>query len=149
MEKVAKILLISAIMLVVLASDVEGGRKLKDHKEENVDHPQNFIGGIGGTGIFPSPGFTGVGFGPSVFCTFPGGCTPTPTLPFNPITGGSPPHAQRSQPLLRLKIGTRESFWLWQKNYATLQLLSSQYIVLYYNSYQSTTYQSKVELVTL
>ena len=83
----AKLLLILAIVVVVLASDVEGGRKLKE-KKDNVDHPQNFLGGIGG--LFPSPGFAGVGFGPSGFCTFPGGCTPT--LPTNPGSGGSPPH---------------------------------------------------------
>ncbi|KAE9589543.1 hypothetical protein Lal_00000214 [Lupinus albus] len=92
MERVSKLFLILTIMVMVLASDVEGGgRKLKE--EKNVDHPQNFIGGIGGSGTFPGPGFTGVGFGPSIFCTYPGGCTQTPTLPFIPSTGGSPPHA--------------------------------------------------------
>ncbi|CAJ1977876.1 unnamed protein product [Sphenostylis stenocarpa] len=85
MEKVTKVLLVMLAMVVLLhAWDVEGGRLLKE--EENVDQPQNFIGPGGLGGIFPSPSpgfsFTGVGFGPNGFCTFPGGCTPTlPTLP--------------------------------------------------------------------
>ncbi|OIV91077.1 hypothetical protein TanjilG_17037 [Lupinus angustifolius] len=94
MEIVSKLLFLTlAMMVMILASDVEGaGRKLKE--AEKVDHTQNFIGGIGGTGTFPSPSFTGVVFGPSIFCTYPGGCTtPTPTLPFIPSAGGSPPHA--------------------------------------------------------
>ncbi|TKY52342.1 hypothetical protein E2542_SST23862 [Spatholobus suberectus] len=91
MERVAKVLVMLAM---VLASDVEGGRLLK---EENVDHPQNFLGSGGLGGIFPSPSpgfsFTGVGFGPSGFCTFPGGCSPSlPTIP-SVGSGGSPPHA--------------------------------------------------------
>ncbi|CAL0300150.1 unnamed protein product [Lupinus luteus] len=90
---VYKLLLLTLVMMMILASEyVEGaGRKLKE--AEKVDHPQNFIGGIGGTGTFPSPSFTGVVFGPSIFCTYPGGCTPTPTIPFIPSAGGSPPHA--------------------------------------------------------
>ncbi|KAK7269464.1 hypothetical protein RIF29_22190 [Crotalaria pallida] len=98
MEKEAKLLLLTlAIMVVVLASDVEGIRKVKEEKEERVYDKDNFIGGIGGTATFPGPGFTGVGFGPSIFCTYPGGCTSTttPTLPLTPIAGGvvgSPPH---------------------------------------------------------
>ncbi|KAK7278048.1 hypothetical protein RJT34_23070 [Clitoria ternatea] len=96
MKRVAKLLLMLAMVLAGITSDVEGGRLLK---EEKVDHPQNFLGGGGGGsglgGIFPSPGFsfTGVGFGPSGFCTFPsGGCTPIlPTIPA--VGGGSPPHA--------------------------------------------------------
>ncbi|KAK7392116.1 hypothetical protein VNO78_20543 [Psophocarpus tetragonolobus] len=92
MEKVSKVLVMVAVVLV---SNVEGGRLLK---EENVDHPQNFLGPGGLGGIFPSPSpgfsFTGVGFGPSGFCTFPGGCTPATTLPTIPGAGGSvPPHA--------------------------------------------------------
>lgn len=92
MKRVSKVLVVLAMVAVVLASEVEGGRKLKS-KEEKVDHPQSFLGGSGGGGlggIFPSPGFTGFGFGPSGFCTFPGGCTPT--LPINPGLG-TPPHA--------------------------------------------------------
>ncbi|KAK7344299.1 hypothetical protein VNO77_13745 [Canavalia gladiata] len=94
MGRVAKMLVMLAIVVVILASNVEGGRLLKGNKEENVKQPQNFLGG-GGSGLFPSPGFsfTGVGFGPSGFCTFPGGCTGTPTLPTFPGAGGSPPHA--------------------------------------------------------
>lgn len=90
MERVTKLLLVSAmvVLMLALASEVEGGRKLKS-KEEKVDHPQSFLGG-GMGGIFPSPGFAGFGFGPSGFCTFPGGCSPT--LLINP-GGGSPPHA--------------------------------------------------------
>lgn len=91
MERVAKVLVMMAIVLVVLGSDVEGGRVVKgEKKKENVDQPQNFLGGIGGSGVFPSPGFAGA------FCTFPGGCTSTgsgTTFPTIPTIGGSPPHA--------------------------------------------------------
>ncbi|RDY12123.1 hypothetical protein CR513_03122, partial [Mucuna pruriens] len=91
MERVSKVLVMLAMVLVVFAWDVEGRRLLK---EENVDEPQNFIGSGGLGGIFPSPSpgfsFTGVGFGPSGFCTFPGGCTPS-TLPTIPGAGGSVP----------------------------------------------------------
>jgi len=87
-----------AMVVLVCASNVEGGRLLKE-EEEDVEQPQNFPGSGGLGGIFPSPSpgfsFTGVGFGPNGFCTFPGGCTPTfPTLPGG--GGGSlpvPPHA--------------------------------------------------------
>ncbi|KAG4983331.1 hypothetical protein JHK82_028171 [Glycine max] len=93
MERVAKVVVMLAmVVLVLIASNVEGGRLLK---QENVDQPETFLGGI-----FPSPSpgfsFTGVGFGPSGFCTFPGGCTGTPSLPTIPGAGVSlpvPPHA--------------------------------------------------------
>lgn len=94
MERVAKVLVMLAMVLVVvLASDVEGGRLLV--KKEEVDQPQNFIGGIGGSGIFPSPGFVGVVFGPNGFCTYPGGgCTTTlPNIPSVGARGSRPPHA--------------------------------------------------------
>lgn len=97
MERVTKVLVMLAMVVLVSASNVEGGRLLKE--EENVEQPQNFPGSGGFGGIFPSPSpgfsFTGVSFGPNGFCTFPGGCTPTlPTLPGG--VGGSvpvPPHA--------------------------------------------------------
>lgn len=91
MERVSvvKVLLVLGMVMLLLTSEAEGGRKLKSNDEEKKD-PQNFLGGGGLGGIFPSPGFAGLGFGPSGFCTFPGGCTPS--LPINPI-GGSPPHA--------------------------------------------------------
>ncbi|KAF7805027.1 Glucan endo-1,3-beta-glucosidase 1 [Senna tora] len=74
MERASKLLVVLAmVLLLLLASEVEGGRKLRSKE----DRPQSFLGGI-----FPSPGFAGFGFGPSGFCTFPGGCTPT--LPINP-----------------------------------------------------------------
>nr|KYP74252.1 hypothetical protein KK1_006923 [Cajanus cajan] len=92
MEKLGKVLVMLVMVVMVVASNVEGGRLLK---EENVDKPQNFLGSGGLGGIFPSPSpgfsFTGIGFGPSGFCTFPGGCTPN--LPTIPGAGGSPPHA--------------------------------------------------------
>ncbi|XLU70491.1 hypothetical protein S245_029544 [Arachis hypogaea] len=98
-QRVTKLMavILAIIMVVVLASEVEGGRKLKGDKgimkkdDENMDQPQNFVGGMGA--ILPSPNgytFTGVGFGPNGFCTFPGGCTPT-TLP----TITNPPPAFR------------------------------------------------------
>ncbi|WRX24073.1 hypothetical protein QQP08_016560 [Theobroma cacao] len=81
MERVAKMLLISILVLVVLASNAEGRRL----KEEEVDHPQNFLGGFGTSGGFvPTPGGgVGFGLGPSVFCAFPGtGCVRVqPTIP--------------------------------------------------------------------
>ena len=96
MERVNKklvLLLLLVIVVVALAPNVEGGRRLKSREEKDVDHPQSFLGGGGLGGIFPSPGFAGVVFGPSGFCTFPGGCTPP--LPTTPRTGGtiSPPAA--------------------------------------------------------
>ncbi|KAJ1425545.1 hypothetical protein SESBI_10893 [Sesbania bispinosa] len=48
MERVGKVLLMLAMVVVILASDVEGGRLLKGEKKENVNQPQNFFGGIGG-----------------------------------------------------------------------------------------------------
>ncbi|KAL2325625.1 hypothetical protein Fmac_024683 [Flemingia macrophylla] len=102
MERVSKVLVMLAMVLMVFASNVKGGRLLK---EENVDKPQNFLGSGGLGGIFPNPSpgfsFTGVGFGPSGFCTIPGGCTPSfPTIPGVAGSGsgtglglGSPPHA--------------------------------------------------------
>ncbi|KAJ7977819.1 Zinc finger, C2H2-like protein [Quillaja saponaria] len=90
MERASKVLLIlGVLLLVVLGSDfVEGGRRLK---EEKVDHPQNFIGGIGATGtggLFPSPGFT-----TGIVCSYPGNCVQVGNTPFLPtIPGvGSPP----------------------------------------------------------
>ncbi|MDG2835133.1 hypothetical protein P7M40_24950, partial [Vibrio parahaemolyticus] len=93
MERVAKVLVMLSMVVLVLASNAEGGRLLE---EENVEQPQTFLGSGGGLGgIFPSPSpgfsFTGVGFGPSGFCTFPGGCTGTPSLPTIPGAGGSLP----------------------------------------------------------
>lgn len=88
MERVSKlkVLVVLAMMVVLLlVSEVEGGRKLKD------EEPQSFLGGGTGTGggTFPSPG-SFAGF----FCTFPGGCTPTlPVIPGVGVGVGSPPHA--------------------------------------------------------
>ncbi|MED6192095.1 hypothetical protein PIB30_006921 [Stylosanthes scabra] len=100
-----KVVILAIIMVVmVLASEVEGGRELKGDKglmkkedeKNNVDQPQNFVGGMGA--ILPSPNgftFTGVGFGPNGFCTFPGGCTPTtlPTITNPPPIIANPPPA--------------------------------------------------------
>ena len=90
MERVAKMLLVSVIVLVVLSSNSEG-RRLK----EEVDHPHNFLGGFGTSGgLVPTPG-GGVGFGggPSVFCAFPGtGCVRVqPTIPGGATGTGTPP----------------------------------------------------------
>jgi hypothetical protein len=96
MEKVAKVLVILTMLLLVFSSDVEGGRQLKS-KEENVEHPQTFLGnggGLGGVGgLIPSPGFGGVaGSGPPSFCAiFPAGCVPgLPTIPSGSIGVGTP-----------------------------------------------------------
>uniref|UniRef100_A0A2N9EXD9 Glycine-rich protein n=1 Tax=Fagus sylvatica TaxID=28930 RepID=A0A2N9EXD9_FAGSY len=93
MERVTKVLLMLTMLLLVLSSDVEGGRQLKSN--EKVEHPQNFAGGMSGIGGFiPSPGFAGgIGSGPSSFCSFsPGGCVPAvfPTIPGSPLGVGSP-----------------------------------------------------------
>ncbi|KAK7817539.1 hypothetical protein CFP56_042750 [Quercus suber] len=48
MERVTKVFLMLTILLLVLSSDVEGGRQLKSN--DKVEHPQNFLGGIGGVG---------------------------------------------------------------------------------------------------
>ncbi|KAH7542903.1 hypothetical protein FEM48_Zijuj02G0124500 [Ziziphus jujuba var. spinosa] len=98
------LVILMTTMLVALALDVEGGRMLKSN--DQVDHPQNFVGGIAG-GVYPGPTFaTGFGFGPSGFYTFPGSGTgstttptpitttpilPTPTIPGTPVGGGSKP----------------------------------------------------------
>ncbi|GLT46016.1 hypothetical protein SLA2020_198070 [Shorea laevis] len=96
MERTSKVLLASAILLLVVFPSAVGGRKLKDE----VEHPQNFIGGgMGSGGLFPSPGGgLGFGLGPSVFCSFPGsGCAPVgPTFPggstgSGPLTPLTPP----------------------------------------------------------
>ncbi|GLT88646.1 hypothetical protein SLE2022_066620 [Rubroshorea leprosula] len=87
METTSKVLLVSAILLLALASAAEGGRKLKDEAE----HPQNFIGEIVTGTFFPSPA-GGLGFrpGPSVVCSFPGnGCVVGPTFPGG-STGSTP-----------------------------------------------------------
>ncbi|KAL3573355.1 hypothetical protein D5086_023968 [Populus alba] len=88
MERTQKMLLILAVFMLVLASNVEAGRKLKD-TEEKVDHPQNYLGGFGTSGGFiPTPNGPVFAFGPSVFCSYPGvGCVRIPG------TGaiGSPP----------------------------------------------------------
>lgn len=103
MERVSKLALLLTAILVVAAMPVEGGRMLKSNeKGEVVAQPQNIYGGVGG--IYPgSPGFTGIGFGPSGFCSLPGGCVPTggtgfgsvPLLPTNnpgvPLGGGGIP----------------------------------------------------------
>ncbi|GKV39677.1 hypothetical protein SLEP1_g47414 [Rubroshorea leprosula] len=95
MERTSKVLLASAILLLVVFPSAVGGRKLKDE----VEHPQNFVGGIGSGSFFPSPGGgLGFGLGPSVFCSFPGtGCSPVgPTFPggstgSGPLTPLTPP----------------------------------------------------------
>ncbi|KAF9669814.1 hypothetical protein SADUNF_Sadunf13G0003600 [Salix dunnii] len=88
MERTQKMLLILAIFMVVVASNVEAGRKLKDTKEK-VEQPQNYLGGFGTSGGFiPTPNGPVFAFGPSGFCSFPGvGCVRVPG------TGviGSPP----------------------------------------------------------
>ncbi|KAI3420756.1 SBP-type domain-containing protein [Psidium guajava] len=96
---------LSLVWLVLLLSllslacnvNVEGARTLKS--KDRVIRPQNIYGGVGGYyfpgpgtgGALPSPGFVGgVGFGPSGFCTLPGGCVPTgPTVPGSSL-GASP-----------------------------------------------------------
>uniref|UniRef100_A0A5B7CDY1 Uncharacterized protein n=1 Tax=Davidia involucrata TaxID=16924 RepID=A0A5B7CDY1_DAVIN len=99
MERVSKVmLLILTVFLVIFTMDVEGaGRSLKG--EERVEHPQNFIGGIGGT-IPASPGFGGSipsipspGFSFSSFCSLPGvNCVPVqPTIPGGGLLGGGGP----------------------------------------------------------
>ncbi|KAG6751467.1 hypothetical protein POTOM_043656 [Populus tomentosa] len=76
MERTQKMLLILAVFMLVLASNVEAGRKLKD-TEEKVDHPQNYLGGFGTSGGFiPTPNGPVFAFGPSVFCSYPGGLEP-------------------------------------------------------------------------
>ncbi|EEF50020.1 conserved hypothetical protein [Ricinus communis] len=95
MERAAtKLLVILTLFLVVLACNVEGGRRLKQ-SHEKVDQPQNYFGGFGGTGaVIPTPFGPTIAFGPSGFCSFPGvGCVRVqpqqPTLPGGAI--GSPP----------------------------------------------------------
>lgn len=92
MERVAKILLlVSIVVLVVLASNAEGRRSLK----EEVKHPQNFLGGFGTSGgLVPAPGGgVRLGLGPSVFCAYPGrGCVRVdPTIPGGNVGTGTPP----------------------------------------------------------
>ncbi|KAL3738916.1 hypothetical protein ACJRO7_020318 [Eucalyptus globulus] len=94
----------SLVCLVLLLSlflacnvNVEGARMLKS--KDKAVHPQNIYGGTGGYyfpgpgtgGALPNPGFAGgIGFGPSGFCTFPGGCVPaTPIFPGS-SSGASP-----------------------------------------------------------
>lgn len=86
MERATKLLLIVTIFLVVLALDVEGGRRLQD--KDKVSHPQNYFGSFGGTGGFiPTPSGPALEFGPSGFCSVPGiGCV---RVPGNVV--GSPP----------------------------------------------------------
>ncbi|KAL4340755.1 hypothetical protein GQ457_08G004710 [Hibiscus cannabinus] len=92
MERVARMLLISAIVLVALASNSEG-RVLK---EEDY-HPQNFLGGFGTSGgLVPTPGGgVGLSLGPTVVCSFPGtGCVRIqPTIPggTGTVGAGTPP----------------------------------------------------------
>ncbi|KAF7851256.1 hypothetical protein BT93_L4260 [Corymbia citriodora subsp. variegata] len=83
----------SLVCLVLLLSislacivNVEGARPLKS--KDKVVRPQNIYGGGGGyyipgpgmSGALPSPLYGGFGFGPSGFCTFPGGCVPASPL---------------------------------------------------------------------
>ncbi|CAK7340455.1 unnamed protein product [Dovyalis caffra] len=88
METTQKVLLILAISMLVLATNVEGGRKLKD-TEEKVVQPQNYLGGFGTSGGYiPTPNGPVFQLGPSGFCSYPGvGCVRVPG------TGaiGSPP----------------------------------------------------------
>ncbi|KAK8484839.1 hypothetical protein V6N13_139697 [Hibiscus sabdariffa] len=92
MERVARMLLISAIVLVALASNSEG----RGLKEEDY-HPQNFLGGFGTSGgLVPTPGGgVGLGLGPTVVCSFPGtGCVRIqPTIPggTGTVGAGTPP----------------------------------------------------------
>ncbi|KAH8507080.1 hypothetical protein H0E87_009546 [Populus deltoides] len=87
MERTQKMLLILAIFVLVLASNVEAGRKLKD--KEKADQPQNYLGGFGTSGGFiPSPNGPVFQLGPTGYCSYPGvGCVRIPG------TGsiGSPP----------------------------------------------------------
>ena len=87
MERTQKMQLILAIFILVLASNVEAGRKLKD--KEKVDQPQNYLGGFGTSGGFiPSPNGPVFQLGPTGYCSYPGvGCVRIPG------TGsiGSPP----------------------------------------------------------
>ncbi|KAI6706531.1 hypothetical protein NL676_009493 [Syzygium grande] len=92
----------SLVCLVLLLSlslarnvSVEGARLLKS--KDKVVRPQNIDGGLGGyyfpspDGALPSPAFSGgIGFGPSWFCTLPGGCIPgAPIIPGSTL-GKSP-----------------------------------------------------------
>ncbi|KAG6774909.1 hypothetical protein POTOM_018327 [Populus tomentosa] len=78
MERTQKMLLILAIFVLVLASNVEAGRKLKD--KEKVDQPQNYLGGFGTSGGFiPSPNGPVFQLGPTGYCSYPGvGCVRIP-----------------------------------------------------------------------
>ncbi|TYJ02144.1 hypothetical protein E1A91_A13G207300v1 [Gossypium mustelinum] len=92
MERGARMLLISVLVLLVLASNAEG-RRLK----EEAYHPQNFLGAFGTSGgLVPTPGGgVGLNLGPSVFCSYPGtGCVRVqPTIPGSTgtIGAGTPP----------------------------------------------------------
>ena len=93
-------ILIVTTLLVALALDVEGaGRPMKKSKKEHddqVNHPENFVGGVAG-GVYPGPTFaTGIGYGPSGFYTFPGGTTTTP--PILPTFPGTPLGVGASKP---------------------------------------------------
>ena len=70
MERMTKALVIlTTLLMAVSLQVVEGGRMMKSNEE--VEHPQNFVGGIAGGG-FPGPGFAQCfGFGPNGFYTFP------------------------------------------------------------------------------
>ncbi|GMN44107.1 hypothetical protein TIFTF001_013310 [Ficus carica] len=91
MERTTKTLVIlTAFLLVGAAMEaVEGGRLLKSN-EQQVDHPQNFYGG-GIAGAIPGPGFTGFGFGPNGFYTFPGFGSGT-SVPGLPTISAPPSH---------------------------------------------------------
>lgn len=112
MERVTKVLVMVTLFLVLFGSDgVEGGRKMKS--KEKVDEPENFTGSFGGTlpgpitgtfqspgfsGTFPSPGFTGtfpspsgLGFGSSSFCSFPGIRCSRPPTPVKPTKSVASP----------------------------------------------------------
>ncbi|GLT76422.1 hypothetical protein SLA2020_480810 [Shorea laevis] len=106
METTSKVLLVSAILLLALASAAEGGRKLKDEAE----HPQNINFAMGSGTFFPSPAGLGYRPGPVVFCSFfPGnGCVPVgPTIPgestgSTPFTPLTPPFTSLTPPFTSL-----------------------------------------------
>lgn len=96
MERIAKMLVVLSLVVVVMTMEVDGGRSIKSD-EDQVKHPNNFIGRFSGTfpspitGTIQSPGFSasfpspGLGFNPSSFCSFPG-VTCTPVQPTNTFT---------------------------------------------------------------
>ena len=96
MERMTKAMLILTALLVAMSVEAEGARMVKSNNndgQQQVDQPQNFFGGIGG-GSIPGPGFTGIGFGPSGFFTFPGSggsVSGLPTISSPPAHGAEKP----------------------------------------------------------